>query len=343
MANIIKDRIAYYDLLRGFAIIGVIAIHSTGIGYTFNDASVDFNITVLWRQIINFSVPMFIAISGFFLANKEVDAKDSYLRFIKKQVPRVLIPYLSWSILYLGIALLKGDSLLKLAYRLFSFTSSTPFYFIILIIEYYLLLPILQKLATVKGVALSALISAMSCVLILYLKYYTEIRLPIFVYGSAPTWLMFFVLGIYLRKNPIKLENTTLMLLIVSGLALSLVETYILYNKFDDIGNSVTAVKVSSFAYSTFIILFAFRNADRNLAKTKLLRYIGEVSFGIFLSHMFFMIGLRAILDLWFPILKERALLYQFSLIALTLSCCLAFALISREINKPRAMKYLGQ
>ncbi|MCB4809127.1 acyltransferase [Tamlana sp. 62-3] len=338
-----KDRITYYDLLRGLAIIGVVAIHSSGIGYTFNDTSIGFNITVLWRQMINFSVPMFIAISGFFLANKDVESKESYLRFIKKQVPRVLIPYLLWSVLYLWIAYLRGDSLLRLTYRLFTFTSSFPFYFIILIIEYYLLLPILQKLATVRGLVISALISGISCYLIFYLRYYTEIRLPIFVYGSAPSWLIFFVLGIYLRNNTIKMNNKALILLVIAGLTLSLVETYTLYHKFNDISNSVTAVKISSFIYSTSIILFTFKNADRNLNKTKLLTYIGELSFGIFLSHMFFLIELKPIINNLLPILKESAILYQFSLIGLTLSCCLVFALITRKINKVKAVKYLGQ
>ncbi len=339
-----KDRIIYYDLLRGLAIIGVVAIHSTAIGYTFKDTSIDFNLTVFWKQMINFSVPMFIAISGFFLANKETNTKESYLRFIKKQVPRVLIPYLLWSVLYLGKAFLRGASLSDLIYRLFTFDSSFHFYFIILIIEYYLLLPLLQKLATVKGLIISALISGLSCFLIFYLRFYSEIKLPYFMGGSAPTFLIFYVLGIYLRNNTIRLNNRALILLLVSGLALSLVETYMLYHKFNDIEYSVTAVKVSSFVYSTFVILFAFKNADRTYTKTKLLAYIGGISFGIYLSHIFFMQGVHTIIiNKLLPILKESALLYQFTLIALTLSCCIVFALITRKINKMKAVKYLGQ
>tara|TARA_B100000963_G_C22537922_1_gene630734 strand:- start:200 stop:1219 length:1020 start_codon:yes stop_codon:yes gene_type:complete len=338
-----KDRITYYDLLRGLAIIGVVAIHSTRIGYTFDDTSIDFNVTVFWRQMINFSVPMFIAISGYFLANKETNSKESYLKFIKKQIPRVLIPYLLWSVLYLGISYLRGASLSSLVYQLFTFTSSTPFYFIILIIEYYLLLPILQKLATPKGLIISALVSSLSCILIFYFRYYTNVQLPIFVVGSAPSWLIFFVLGIYLRNNAIKLNNRTLIFLLILGLGLSLFETYTLYHFFNDIGNSVTAVKVSSFVYSTFLILFAFKNADRNFSKTKMLAYFGEISFGIYLSHMFFMMGVIFIITKLLPILKDNALIYQFSLIALTLSCCLIFALITRKINKTIAVKYLGQ
>lgn len=338
-----KDRIIYYDFLRGLAIIGVLAIHSTAIGYTSDDTSVDFNVTVFWRQMLNFSVPMFITISGFFLANKETNTKKTYLKFIKKQIPRVLMPYLLWSLLYLGIYFIRGETLSSLVYRLLTFNSSTPFYFIILIIEYYLLLPVLQKLATPKGLIISALVSTLSCIFIFYFRYYTNVSLPLFVVGSAPSWLIFFVLGIYLKNNTIKLNNKTLIFLLISGFALSLVETYMLYHFFSDIDNSVTAVKVSSFIYSIFLILFAFKNAHRNFSKTKLLAYFGEISFGIYLSHMFFMTGVSLIINKLLPILKESTLIYQFSLIALTLSCSLIFALITRKINKTIAVKYLGQ
>ncbi|MCK0159330.1 acyltransferase family protein [Allomuricauda sp. F6463D] len=66
-----KERIGYYDTFRGVAITAVVAIHSDFIGYTFDDKSLFFNITLIWRQMMNFAVPMFIAISGFFLVNKK--------------------------------------------------------------------------------------------------------------------------------------------------------------------------------------------------------------------------------------------------------------------------------
>ncbi len=338
-----KERMSYYDLLRGLAIIGVVAIHSTWIGYTINDTSFYFNFTVIWRQVLNFSVPLFLTISGFFLANIETNTIESYLKFVSKQVQRVLIPYLLWCIVYLGIDYLRGISFSNLAYRLFTFSPIIPFYFIILIIEYYFLLPILQKLATVNGLTVSACISGLCCFLVFYFRYYTEIRLPLFVTSSAPSWLIFFVLGIYLRNNVIKLSNSVLIFLLISGLAFSLIETYILYYKFHDIVESVTALKISSFVYSVFIILLAFKNSDKKCIKAKYVVCIGEISFGIYLSHMFFMDRINSLILKTLPILKERALLYQFILIALTLSCCILFALIARRINKAKAVKYLGQ
>ncbi len=134
-------RITHFDLLRSIAIIGVVAIHTTGIGYTFPEMSLDFNLTVLWRQIINFSVPMFIAISGYFLANKDLTDKTKYFSFLKRQVLRVLIPYVFWSIGYLTIQFMSGHSISSLMYKLFTFQSIVPFYFVALIIEYYILLP----------------------------------------------------------------------------------------------------------------------------------------------------------------------------------------------------------
>ena len=51
-----KERIAYFDFLRGLAIMMVVGIHT----YTLGEDS-----TVV-RQILNTAVPLFIAISGYF-------------------------------------------------------------------------------------------------------------------------------------------------------------------------------------------------------------------------------------------------------------------------------------
>ena len=60
-----SKRIEYFDILRGLAILGVVAIHSSNTGLQFSEESINFNFTVLWRNVLSFSVPMFLAISGF--------------------------------------------------------------------------------------------------------------------------------------------------------------------------------------------------------------------------------------------------------------------------------------
>ncbi len=210
-----KERITYFDILRGLAIIGVVAIHSAGIGYQFQDTSIQFIGTVIWRQLINFSVPLFLAISGYFLAKKIVENKKDYFSFIRKQIPRVLIPYILWSILYLGINMIRGAELQSILFKFFTFQSAVPFYFIILIIQYYLLLPVMKKLATSKGLIISTTISIASCLIIFYFRYYTNFDLPLFVYaGVFPTWMIFFVLGIYIKLHGIALKKRILNLFV---------------------------------------------------------------------------------------------------------------------------------
>jgi len=338
-----RERITYFDLLRGLAIIGVIAIHSTGIGYQFKDTSIPFIGTVIWRQLINFSVPLFLAISGYFLAEKKVETKTDYFSFIKKQIPRVLIPYILWSILYLGLDMIRGAEIQSIIIKLFTFQSAGPFYFILLIIQYYLLLPIMKSLATSKGLIISAIISFISCLIIFYFRYYTEFNLPLFVYaGGFPTWIIFFVIGIYLKSHKVTLKKSTINVFILFGVILSLAESYILYAKFQDIGNSVTAVKISSFIYSVAIILFLFRNFENNFNQPRILIYIGEISFGIYLSHMFFLKGINIIISKVFPLLNSYSTLKQITLISLTISCCISFAFLARKLNKKYAIKYLG-
>ena len=88
-----SDRIEYFDILCGLAILGVVAIHSSGSGLQFGDNSLNFHFTVLWRNMLNFSVPMFLAISGYFLAKKSIAHTTDYFSFLKKQIPRVYVPF----------------------------------------------------------------------------------------------------------------------------------------------------------------------------------------------------------------------------------------------------------
>lgn len=92
-----SQRIEYYDFLRGIAIIMVVGIHTfvsypidTTIGYT----------SAIVRQLLNCAVPIFLALSGLFCGKKLLDKKDNRIHFWKKQIPKVYIPALIWSLPY---------------------------------------------------------------------------------------------------------------------------------------------------------------------------------------------------------------------------------------------------
>lgn len=342
-----KQRIAYYDILRGIAIMGVVAIHCTFIGFNFNELSIDFKLTVLWKNFINVAVPLFLALSGYFMSNKKVSTKNQYISFLKKQLPKVLIPYVIWSVLYLSISIyIEKISLITFLNRLITFQSLPQFYFILLILQYYILLPLLQKLANVRGLIISLVISLISCIFIFYLRYFTDYQVTQILYtGLFPIWLVFFVLGLYVKNNSQKINSTTNLIFIIIFYLFSIIETYFVYQVFNiEMGMAATSVKISSFLYSFFIILFAFRSVS--LVENKLLQYTGEISFGIYLAHPFF---------LYYPIytlvnesfnqldnVDGGGILLQFILFTLTLFVCILLAVLSRKLNKKLSIKMLG-
>lgn len=104
-----KERYLYFDFLRGFAIIMVVGIH-TFRGYDFETVQGWFSVTV--RQILNCAVPMFWAISGFFMANKDLSTREQRNAFWSHQIPKIYIPALVWGLPWLAISIISRENAL---------------------------------------------------------------------------------------------------------------------------------------------------------------------------------------------------------------------------------------
>lgn len=134
------QRDLYFDTLRGIAILMVVAIH-TFIACEFdNFLSI---CAISMREIFNVAVPLFLAISGFFIGRKNFDNNSQIFKFWKKQIPKVYIPTLFWSIPYLALAVFHQQPLFKNLF-MYLFCGYSIYYFIALIIQCYLLLPFLS-------------------------------------------------------------------------------------------------------------------------------------------------------------------------------------------------------
>lgn len=137
-------RNSYFDFLRGIAIMMVVAIH------TFNIEEADLcgsavDLTTLVRQLLNCAVPMFLAISGYFLCNKKLETWGERKTFWLKQMTKVYIPTMIVSLPYLSLALMHGMNPLE-AVLMMLICGYSIYYFIALILQYYVLLPMLKKI-----------------------------------------------------------------------------------------------------------------------------------------------------------------------------------------------------
>ena len=184
-----------WDVVKGFAIIAVILIHTT---------SSDSMAGVVWRQFINWPVALFFFIGGYFC-----HVHCSYRAFIIRKIRRLLVPLGVVSLCYMTIDVavrVKSGVNVSFPDVVVAFLSF-PFgwgYFILALFQCFLMVPFILKLPLRKSLAI-AFGGYLLALLWVYLgsticvgKVSMSYMMP-YVFGT--TWLPFFVLGCGLQKK----------------------------------------------------------------------------------------------------------------------------------------------
>jgi len=326
-----SSRIEYFDFLRGIAIIMVVGIH------TFVAYPIDTPLGVcsaFFRQVLNCAVPIFLALSGFFLGTKSLNRWDEKYCFWKKQIPKVYIPALIWSFPYFiqnVIQVQVGDILIKQVVALLVCAFSI-YYFIALIVQYYFLLPMLQKYKHVM-MPISVVVSFFSILLITYISSVQGIQLPLIVYaGPFTTWFVFFMLGVYYSSSKINYTIKQAVSIIVFGFALECIETYWLNTNY----GGGYGIKFSAFIYSIGVVMFilspkvkAFYTHNK---LTSLIAYVGNISFGVYLIHCFVIRAFNFI----YPV-RSWLMLWIMTVIITSIICSIVRTVLPKHLNR-----YLG-
>ena len=290
-----EHRIVYFDFLRGLAILMVVGIHT----YTVEPYDGALNISkAIMRDMLDFAVPLFLAISGYFLGERSLQNKFEYLSFIKKQIPRVYIPAVLWSIPMMFLMLYQGHNIIGVFGRGLLCMTFVPYYFILLIVQFYILLPLLQKLSAYKwgwGVVWGINIIG----LILLPKMFQIEGLPFAVYVSPFIyWIVFYYLGVYLANRNRDYTIYCPLIIIVAGLVMTIIENIF-------IKRGVVGISISTWIYSFGMILLFFSSKVEKSIKRGVMfnsiSFIGRISFGIYLTHVYFMWLIERYLniDLW--------------------------------------------
>ena len=154
-------------LLNGLAVLGVVINHSTGWGFTamfwwvhrympvdppnFEQmGSLAYYALLLVQQLIMFSVPAFLFVSGYFMAfaTKRRASTVSWV-IVRSRIWYLFIPYLLWSLLFFVGDLAEGSvySIPEYLELLITGRTSPAYYFVPLLIQLYLLSPLIVPLA----------------------------------------------------------------------------------------------------------------------------------------------------------------------------------------------------
>jgi surface polysaccharide O-acyltransferase-like enzyme len=135
------SRHSWADFCRIFATFGVIMIHACGPSfYQYGKIpEVDWHWANLLDSVFRCSVPLFIMLSGAMLLGPE--KKDISLRELARRIQRVLLPLISWSVLYLFFVSYHSGMPVKWLDPIFQ-PSMYHLWFVYMIIGIYLLLPV---------------------------------------------------------------------------------------------------------------------------------------------------------------------------------------------------------
>lgn len=153
-----KPKILELDLARAFAILAVLMIHGTSEASYYLTVGSRSRVIYLWlNKMSNFAVPVFILLSGIVLFYRYADSWNGKeaLSFYRKRLQFIVIPYLLWSLFYevfgpwsehfrwSDVHFQFSDFLGKLQW---ADTPGYHLYYIVIIVQLYVLFPFLMSL-----------------------------------------------------------------------------------------------------------------------------------------------------------------------------------------------------
>ncbi|BBD57972.1 hypothetical protein NIES2109_07400 [Nostoc sp. HK-01] len=339
-----KNKDLSFQALRGLAITAVVAIHASGIN---NETELNYGLSMIFRQLVNFAVPVFIFISGYFTPSYEFTKLSDYLDFYRKRLSRILVPYLLWCILI--ILFYKHNyqwNWSKIFIDVITGQILGPYYFIIVLVQLILLIPLMAT--STKSIVKNFLWLSLSPLSLLglyfsrlYLNY--DVQFPWYALPFT-VWVSFYYLGILATQSKLTIKNRNIrkiILLYIASIFLAILEAFFLWKVYNLTSFADSQIKISSFL-SSFLLILIFLGVRKSIENwSRFLIILGEFSFGIYLFHI-------PVLDLMNRITSKfgfqnfwiaQLLINSCGVIAL---CCLIIAVVRKVTGVQFSQKYLG-
>lgn len=266
------------QIFRALSIIAVVVIHTSPSGEW----------QVFCRPFVNFAVATFLFLSGYLTKIEN----NNWFAFCKKRIYRVMIPYVIWTALYSLRSILSGNSIFIFVYNLATASATFILYYIFVYIQFVLITPWLSQLAKSRFRHLGWLVAPFSIIIFNYIPLITGYELNPYISllwrDACLGWFTFYYLGLLLGNRIIKPDYSlkTLSYSYLISIVLQMAEGYgwLLLG----VANCGSQLKLTSLLTSTLFLLIAYTllNKPGFDIKSKILRSLGDYSFGIYLCHI---------------------------------------------------------
>lgn len=298
-ADIRLDGISWMNLISCMA---VILIHCTSeFYYTGRETGMFFDALFVLRRLSSCAVYGFVFLSGMKLSLKP---PKTWGGFYLGRLKRVVMPYIIWTCIYYAVYCVYGRYTFgtgELARLILSGGVSAQFYFVIVIVQFYALMPLWT--AAAKKLPASALIIFSAAVTVLSQRYINNIvryAVPDFSAGDRvfTSYLVFWVAGCVcgvhkerffaaVKKYAVPLAGACVLLAAANCAAAYSAE---IMQKSVPFGNELHLL------YS-FAVITAGTAALNSARMPRLLKKVNAVTYSIFLAHCLVMYLIKYYMD----------------------------------------------
>ena len=339
-----------WQFLKGLCIFAVLLIHCRT-GAEFSTTSWNYHYWIILRQFINYAVPVFFFAAAFFVNFEKV--KKGYGGYLKKRLIQLIIPFFIWSTIYtvinIGFDLITRTPI-DIKMTIFNWVTGrvgTPFYFVLVLVQFTLLLPLLVRLSENKVGRIGVFIVGTLWCAGSYVYMIVTKRTLIAYETICLTWLPIYFMGLLCKKYSWNgIGNRILRWLVVAvALLLEIAEAYGLRCLGVEIGGCVSQTRISSLIFSLAIInlFLGYReklNNNRNLMVAVFL-YLGNNSFAFFFIHCIFRKFSNFILP-YVPYIGLILPIYQMLQLICMIMCSLIAILVIKKIFRKLSTMLFG-
>lgn len=334
-----KKRSSYWDNWKGLAIIAVVAIHASSSTGTYPEGSFNWLFGLSLRQAINYAVPMFLALSGYFAANS---FNESITKYYSKRIWKLFTPYAIWTIIYIALKTPLIPPTIPELIKGFILGSGIGIgYFVIVLLQCILLTPLLMQINRIRT---HMFIISAGTAFGLAFSYYFRTEQTSSFFSTFPgngllffVWYPFYHFGFFAaryksRLNICRITPSFLFLALFITLALSFAEG-LFWSYRDMYSVGVSQIKASSYAASLIIFVIAINYSDKEswLDKRNVLTWLGQNSYAIYLTHLLLLNVSTKVYGKIDVILEVQPVFVLLSTVSSIIGCAV-FILIVRKI-----------
>lgn len=282
-----NKRIVWVDYLKAFTCLLVVIGHLL---QSLQKAGIPQNLQLtnfIIYYIYLFHMPLFMCISGFLYSKKKLEETSfsGYIKFEKRKLIDLMIPYIVFYLIYLGINILfsKDVNTPKGKNEFVGMLNNpmSPYWFLYALMSIFLITPLLEKIFKENKRKVLVFYIILKIISIFY-------QPNIYLIKSISTYGIYFYFGCFIREEKIIGKREKFILILLHFLIAIIIFKYL--------------NNVNKYIYQFIVLcmaiygIIAYIEIFKNIEKNKILNTFKSYTFQIFLLHTIFAAGIRIIL-----------------------------------------------